>query len=232
MGKIKHLIVMAAVLTGCLPTMANFFTIGPEAGYEHAGYHSGIDGINTGSGNGFRIGANATYNMANGIFLQSGLYYSHRNGGTLGNIAGKSHFPTFVREVELRRMEYITLPLSIGYEFSLPHGFAIGVSAGGYVAAGVGRGSTYFRLTDGESNGGSLFGKTGFTHYVAETDSREHVTIKESGRIDAGVLVGANVRYNAFELKAYYQIGLNKTIYDIAMPRTFGLALSYNFRIN
>lgn len=231
MSNHKYLISMLLMFACCLTATADHFTIGPEAGYEHAAYHACEKGVDASGANGFRVGVNATYNLSNGMFIQSGLYYSMINGGNLNNIAGKSHFPPFVSNVEIRRAEYLTFPLSIGYEISLPHNFAVGINAGGYIAGGIGDGSTYFRLTDNEGNGGALFGKTEFTHYVEESNSREPVTINKSGRVDAGILLGANVRFKDLELKVFYQLGLNKTIYDIAIPRTCGLALAYNFRL-
>lgn len=228
------LMILVMIIVSCASASADYFTVGPEVGYEHVSYHASDQTIGTKGGNGFRIGANATFVMNNGIFIQSGLYYSLKgagDGGKLLNIAGKAQFPTFVKEVELRRIEYLTLPLTIGYEFQLPRNFAIGLNAGGYIASGIGDGSTYFILTDNEENGGNLFDKTEFTHYNPDTNSREPIVIKKSGRIDAGIIVGANVKFKDIQLKVFYQIGMNKTIYDIATPNTLGLALAYNFRL-
>lgn len=228
------LMILTMIIVGYAPANADYFTVGPEVGYEHVSYQASDQTIGTKGGNGFRIGANATYVMTNGIFFQSGLYYSLKgagDGGKLLNIAGQAQFPSFVKEVELRRIEYLTIPLTIGYLFQLPRNFAVGLNAGGYIASGIGNGSTNFILTDNEKNGGDLFDDTEFTHYNPNTNSREPIVIKKSGRIDAGIIVGANVKFKDIQLKVFYQIGMNKTIYDIATPNTLGLALAYNFRL-
>ena len=213
-----------------LPMKAQYFTLGPEVGYERANLQTSCDGLSTKSGNGFRIGAVAAYNFRNGLFLQSGLAYSHRDHTKIYNVSGLSQFP-HVKDIEVRRMEFLTLPLTVGYELSLPKGWGIGVEAGGYVGVGLSDGSTLFRNDGQESSGGSLFEDSTWTFYNEATDNREPVTIKASDRIDAGVTMGGHIRFRQIRLRAYYQLGLNKTIYDIAMPRTFVLSLSYDFKL-
>lgn len=233
----KTRLLLTAVLFAVASTMslhAQYFTVGPEVGYERANLHAASDEasgrMSAKSGNGFRIGAVASYHFKSGLFLHAGLSYSHRESAAVYGTDGVGSLP-FVKDVKIRNMEFLTLPVTVGYEIGLAHGWAVGVEAGAYVGAGLGNGSVMFTNSDGEGNAGSLFGKSEFTHYDTSTGRREPVTIDGSDRIDAGFAFGGNVRFRSVRLRALYQLGLNKTIYDIAVPRTFVLSLCYDFRL-
>lgn len=229
--KTSRLIAMVVALLIWMPLKAQKFSIGPEIGYESDRYKSHNKNVSTSNGNGFRIGVNANYNFKDGWFLNAGFAFSHREGAKLKGVSGVGIFPTFVRNVEINKAEYLTLPIVVGYKFTLPHHFGIGLDAGGYISTGIGSGSTQFKLTDQEKNGGSLFHESTFTHYNPESNARDHVTIDASKRIDSGIVIGGRIYYRELCLRAYYQFGLTKTIYDVATPWTCGLSLSYNFEI-
>lgn len=210
---------------------AQRFTLGPEAGYVYAGYRTSLKEVGASNGNGFSLGISAMYNFTNGVFLQSGLSYSYINGGSLNNVGDKGKMPKCISDVDLVRIDYLTLPLAVGYEFKFPSGFGIGIKLGGYVATGIDRGSTVFRVEKPNSNGGFLFKDSSFAHYDPETDKVELINVEGSNRIDSGVLYGVNARYKQIRLSACYQMGLVKTIYDIARPSTITLSLAYDFNL-
>lgn len=227
---LRVLMAMLAILT-CATGYAQNFTLGPEVGYTHSSYALNNKQMSSSGSNGFRIGANATYEFSNRLFLQSGLYYDYNSGGGLNNIGTAKDFHPYIKAVELKKSEFITLPLEVGYEFQLPSNFGIGIEAGGYIATAIGGGSSHFQMTNGEANGGSLFDKSSFTYFNKDTNTRDKVEINGSDRIDSGFIFGGHIRYHNIRLRAAYQLGLARTIYDIAKPRTLTLTLIYDFKL-
>ncbi|MDE6561869.1 MAG: PorT family protein [Muribaculaceae bacterium] len=232
----KTIKILAAgiVMTGSsLSLQAQHFTLGPEVGYERAAIHIGDTqnkGLSTHTGNGIKIGASAAYDFDNGLFLRSGLYYSHRGGAHLYGLNDTQRFPQ-VKDIFLKTTDFLTLPLTVGYELPFSTKWGVGVEAGGYIASGLGMGNSFFDLTNNEGSAGSVFKDSQFTVATPDGSDRTRVTIKGSDRIDAGCVFGAHIRFDRIKLRATYQLGLCKTIYDLAMPRTFTLSLAYDFQL-
>ena len=230
---LKILAVSIAMIFPFLSLQAQHFTLGPEVGYERAGYHSRNNqdkGLSTHTGNGIRIGATAAYEFSNGLFLRSGFYYSHRGGAHLYGINDSQRFP-HVKDILLKTTDFMTLPLTVGYELPFCSRWGVGIEAGGYIASGLGMGNSFFDLTNNEGSAGSVFKDSQFTVATPDGSDRTRVTVKGSDRIDAGCLFGAQIRLDRIKLRATYQLGLIKTIYDIAIPRTFTLSLAYDFKL-
>ena len=233
MKTIFTFIIASMAITVALPTQAQYFTIGPEVGYERA-YHritgSKYKDVITRPGDGIRIGATATYAFRNGLFLCSGLYYSHRGGAHLYGFNDNKRFP-HVKDIQLKNTDFLTLPLTIGYELPFCSRWGVGIEAGGYVASGLGIGNSFFACSNNEGSAGSVFKDSDFTVATPDGLDRIRVTIKGSDRIDAGCAFGAHVRFNRIKLRARYQLGLYKTIYDMVTPSTFSVSLAYDFRL-
>lgn len=231
----KILLIFVVCIANLMVTTmrAQCFIISPEIGYERVGLNiSGNQNqeLRLHAGNGLRFGAAAAYKFKNRVFLQSGLYYSHRGGAHLLGIENDSRLP-FVKDIRLKTMDFLTLPLTVGYEIAIDGRWGIGLEAGGYMASGVGLGSSFFGCINGEGSAGSIFKDSHFTVASQHGSNRENVTINGSDRMDTGWMVGANVRFDKFKLKATYQFGLLKTIYDMATPRTFTVSLAYDFEL-
>ncbi len=78
MNKSKIIGAGLAMMIG-FPASAQYFTVGPEIGYERSQHHisgSKYADVVTHSGNGVRIGATVSYTLTNKLFLRFGLYYS------------------------------------------------------------------------------------------------------------------------------------------------------------
>ncbi|MDE5585938.1 MAG: PorT family protein [Muribaculaceae bacterium] len=233
MKKNLSLIFSIITMAWALPMQAQYFTVGPEVGYERANHKisgSQYKDVTARSGDGIRIGAAASYVFNNGLFLRSGLYYSHRGGAHLYGLSDNKRFP-YVKDIKLKTTDFLTLPLTIGYELTFCEKWGVGIEAGGYVASGLGMGHSFFKCTNNEGSAGSVFDDSLFTVGTPDGYDREKVTINGSDRIDAGCTFGAHVRFDRFRLRANYQLGLCKTIYDMAIPRTFTLSLSYDFKL-
>ncbi|MDE5870824.1 MAG: PorT family protein [Muribaculaceae bacterium] len=233
MKKIFTFIIAIVAIAAGLPTQAQYFTVGPEVGYERA--HHQISGsqykdVTTRPGDGIRVGGTASYIFKNGLFLRSGLYYSHRGGARMYGVNDSKKFP-HVKDIQLKTTDFLTLPLTIGYELPFCSGWGVGIEAGGYVASGLGMGNSFFKCSNNEGSAGSVFDDSLFTVATPDGYDREKVTVKASDRIDAGCAFGAHVSFNRIKLRASYQLGLCKTIYDMAIPRTFTISLSYDFKL-
>lgn len=233
MKKIFTFFFAILAIAAALPAQAQYFTVGPEVGYERANHQiSGSlnNDVTARSGDGIRVGATASYVFNNGFFLRSGLYYSHRGGAHIYGVDDSKRLP-YVKDIYLKTNDYLTLPLTAGYEIPFCSKWGVGVEAGGYIASGLGMGNSFFDLTNGFGSAGSVFDDSKFTIPTPDGTNLLPVTVKGSDRIDAGCLFGAHVRFNRFKLRASYQLGLCKTIYDMAIPRTFTLSLSYDFKL-
>ena len=233
MKKILSLIFSISTMVVALPIKAQHFTVGPEVGYERT-YHqisgSHYNDVTTRPGDGIRIGATTSYEFSSGIFLRSGIYYSHRGGANLYGINDSQRFPQ-VKDINLKTTDFMTLPLTVGYELPFCSRWGVGIEAGGYIASGLGMGNSFFDLTNNEGSAGSVFKDSQFTVATPDGSDRTRVTVKGSDRIDAGCFFGAQIRLDRIKLRATYQLGLIKTIYDIAIPRTFTLSLAYDFKL-
>ena len=229
----KILSFILAFMALALPLKAQHFTLGPEVGYERAAFHIGNNQnkeLSTHIGNGIRIGASASYEFSNGLFLRSALYYSHRGGAHLYDIDDNNRLP-YVKDLYLRTTDFLTLPLTLGYELDFCSKWGVGIEAGGYISTGLGMGNSFFDLTNNEGSAGSVFKDSQFTVATQDGSDRTLVTLKASDRTDAGCVFGAHLRYDKIKLRATYQLGLCKTIYDMAAPRTFTISLSYDFKL-
>ena len=233
MKRIFTLLFAFMAIAAGVPTHAQYFTVGPEIGYERANHQisgSQYKDVTARSGDGLRVGATASYVFQKGLFLRSGLYYSHRGGGRLYGFNDSKTFP-HVKDIQLKTTDFLTLPLTIGYELPFCCGWGVGIEAGGYVSSGLGMGNSFFECSNNEGSAGSVFKDSDFTVATPDGIDRTRVTVKASDRIDAGCTFGAHVRFNRFKLRASYQLGLCRTIYDMAIPRTFYVSLAYDFRL-
>ncbi|MDE6637143.1 MAG: porin family protein, partial [Muribaculaceae bacterium] len=136
MKKILTLIIVFMAIALPSSLQAQHFTVGPEVGYERAAYHivnNRDKGVSTHVGNGIRIGAAVAYEFSNGLFLRSGLSYSHRGGAHISGIDDQQRF-SFVRNIELKNTDFMTIPLTLGYELPFCQRWGVGIEAGGYLA--------------------------------------------------------------------------------------------------
>lgn len=124
-------------------------------------------------------------------------------------------------------IEFLTLPVTVGYTLKI-NKFALGVRAGGYFGLARMPGSSCILYMDnGDGNGSDIFRSTIYSYMGSPETVPTTIFIKRSSPVDAGFAFGASISYWKFKLRADYQLGLNKTIFDMAAPRTFALSLAY-----
>lgn len=230
MKKIFSLILGLTMVTSL---QAQNTILSPEVGYERAALQ--VDGnlcenITAHVGNGLRIGASAAYEFKNHLLLRSGLFYSHRGGTDLRGVDDITRLP-HVKNVHLKTTDFLTIPLTVGYDLFYNAKWGFGIETGGYLATGLGMGNAFFDCINGEGSAGSVFKDSQFTVATPDGMDRLRVSVKGSDRVDTGLNFGLNVRFDKIKIRATYQLGLNKTIFDIAKPRTVVLTLAYDFKL-
>ncbi len=218
-----------------LNVYAQYFTVGPEVGYERTNLQ--IGGLNakhditTKGGNGYRIGVIGAYHFPNSVFIETGISYENRR-GKIGNCSNVPRIP-YADNIKINRAEFMTLPIMAGYELKFNQHLRLGVSTGPYLSIAIGDGNTYINSwSTNQGDGGPLFTDNTRNIFVNSDSSPEKITIKGSDRIDAGAVFCAYISWHDVRLRALYQFGMVRTIYNMAIPRTFSIGVAYNFKIS
>lgn len=202
-----------------LPLYANAqsWNFGVEAGY--VSNTLAVDEYKSTSGNGFKVGADAELTLPNHLSFESGLAYI-RKGAT---ITGENIHSARIISIKFAEMNYLQLPLMIGYKFEAGNGLSIKPQAGGYFAVGI--------------NGDSFV--TGINNFNQPYEARVNtfsgtesnygaVPFRPTHRADAGLSFALNLNYRHVTLKAEYDLGLvTSTIYGNGRQRTLSISLAY-----
>lgn len=109
---IQKLLILFLVLTNGTSINAQMFHFGLEAGYTNNQIKA--ENLVSESKNGFKIGAIVYYQTKNSILLESGISFFQKGGKLLGNIY--THEKITMNEIEAKKMNYLTIPLQLGYK--------------------------------------------------------------------------------------------------------------------
>ncbi len=153
------------------------------------------------------------------LTCETGLHYRWMR-GTL-----KGPMPYNGLHFRLDRMDYLQLPLAVGYRFCpMPH-FTLTPKIGGYVALGL--------KADGWIEGTDHYQQP----FGAAADLFRHTRIpadyRPFNRFDSGILTGVGLTYRHLGLDVSYQLGLTHlaATYDSRLQqRSWNISLSYRFR--
>lgn len=215
-SNLKKLVLIA--LASCsLNCMAQTWNFGVEAGYVNNTL--AVDEYKSTSRNGYKYGAIAEYTLSNNISFESGLMYIRKGATTYG----ENMLSSRISSIKFAQMNYLQIPLMIGYKVDLGSGFSIKPEAGGYFAVGI---SGYSFVTGIDNFNQPYEARVStFSH----TDSRNGVApYRPSNRVDAGFSFAFNVNYRHFTIKAGYDLGLaTTTYYGNGKQRTFSVSLAY-----
>lgn len=189
------------------------FNYGIEAGYLHNQLKIGKNEGNAKSGNGFKVGAIASYQFQNKIILESGLSYQQKKGSLT-----KLNLPNNINAIENIKMEYLSLPITVGYRFKIQE-FGISINTGGYIACGVG-GTAMISGKDEHNQP--------YSSAIDIFKSENLKPISPFNRVDAGIICGANIDYRHLQIRFNYEIGLTpiSPVVD-HKNRTISIALAY-----
>lgn len=206
-------IVITALLTGPVSMMGQSWNVGVEAGYVDNTL--AVKEYKSTGRNGFKLGGEVEYTLGNRISFESGLAYIRKGGGT----SGKNMWGSEITSVKFEEMNYLQIPLMVGYKFGLGSKFSIKPEVGAYYAVGVG-GHTFVSGTD-------AFGQV-YEKRVSTFSGAEGVPYRPCNRNDGGLAFALNLSYRHFTVKAEYDLGLaTATYYGDGKQRTFSVSLAY-----
>ncbi len=211
----KHLITIILIALFAVPAdiMAQSWNFGIEAGYVNNTLD--VSEYKATSRSGFKFGLDAEYQLANKICLEAGLAYIRKGATTSGiRLSG-----TEINAIKFAEMDYLQLPVMIGYKFHIGNHFSIKPSVGGYYAVGVGG----YALIDGVD----AFNQP-YTERTSTFSGTDGTVYRPCNRNDGGLAFALNIGYRNFSIKAEYDLGLaTATYYGNGKQRTFSVSLAY-----
>lgn len=200
------------------------WSLGAKAGLNISS--AGGDYSESDSRLGYNFGIIADYNYSNHVFLRTGLEFTSKGAkykydwndiasdGTSG--FKKRHF----------LLNYLQLPISIGYRFAATENLNMTLNAGGYLAYGVFAREKY--------TSANWCGTPGSTPYYSDTNKGFDDCHMRA--FDAGLLGGIGFEYKQYMLLINYDLGLFNTMtgmYDGGEPswknRNWSFSLGYKF---
>lgn len=150
---------------------------------------------------GLRFGVTADYYLSKRLFFQSGLTFATK-GSEIRNFDRGFKEESLPTEKRTYRQMYLQLPVMVGYKFTLGKDFDLLLSAGPYVAYGVG-GKIKDEISSGKFPDGSTEKKYfPFSH-------------NQLRRFDYGLAFGLQAEYRKIRIGIGYELGLN----DILKPQ-------------
>lgn len=126
---------------------------------------------------------------------------------------------TEINSIKFAEIDYLQLPVMIGYKFNIGNHFSIKPSVGGYYAVGVGG----YALIDGVD----AFNQP-YTERTSTFSGTNGTAYRPCNRNDGGLAFALNIGYRNFSIKAEYDLGLaTATHYGNGKQRTFSVSLAY-----
>ncbi len=192
---------------------AQNWNFGAEAGYVRNTL--ALEDYNATPRNGFKFGAFAEYTLNNAIALEAGLAYV-RKGAT---VSGHNINFNRLSSVKLAEMDYLQIPVTVGYKFTPYRDFTIKPAVGGYYAVGV-KGDSFITGLD-------PFNQP-YEARVSTFSGANGVPYRPCDRNDAGLTFALDLTYRHVSLKAEYDLGfVTATCYGNGKQRSFSVSLAY-----
>ncbi|MDE6304283.1 MAG: PorT family protein, partial [Paramuribaculum sp.] len=196
---------------------AQKWNFGIEAGYVNNTL--AVDEYKSTARNGFKIGADAEYTLKNHLSFESGLSYI-RKGAT---VSGNNMLSSRISSIKFSEMNYLQIPLMIGYKVETGSGFSFKPQIGGYFAAGI-NGDSFVTGTDNFNQPYEARVNT----FSTTTSINGVAPFRPCHRADGGLSFALNLNYRHFSVKAQYDLGLTAaTIYGSGKQRTLSVSLAY-----
>lgn len=180
---------------------------------------------------GFHVGAVMDWNVAGNFYIQPGLYFTTRGAKSEDSMSEDGYRYEYTDKLN---MNYLQVPIAASYRFPVGKSVKIDISAGPYVAVGLG--------------GKYKIEETEFYEDQTERNSYEckifdKSTEEEDGgdfkRFDAGLRFGAGVHISRFYVGLNYDLGLTnlaRTESDSRFGKgtkykngSFQVSVGYNF---
>ncbi len=216
----KHLLFKIMVTLLIMVPVSSFaqkWNFGIEAGYVNNTL--AVEEYKSTARNGFKFGANAEFTLSNHISFESGVAYIRKGATTSGDNMRSQR----ISSIKFAEMNYLQIPLMIGYKVNLGSGFSIKPEVGGYFAVGL-NGHSFISGINNYNQPYEARVET-FSHNYANNGVAPY---RPSKRADGGLAFALNVNYRHFTLKAEYDLGLaTTTYYGNGKQRTFSISIGY-----
>ncbi|MFA6058845.1 MAG: porin family protein [Taibaiella sp.] len=192
----KKLILIAIAAFGVMQANAQF-SINPEGGINFAQTNSNGDKFLTG----YKIGAVANIDIAKGFYIEPGLFYSAKGRKVSSSITDSK-----------LQLNYLEIPLSLGYRYDFGKAGGIFATAGPYLGIGL--------------NGKSTTTVAGVS---ADVDMKAG---KDFERMDWGMNLSVGyISPIGIYVRAQYGMGFTD-VYSNVKNRVLGVSVGYAFQLN
>lgn len=189
---------------------------GIEAGYVYN--NLSVSQYQSSGKSGFKAGGIIDLSLNNNLSFESGLSYIRKGGSTYGN----SLLGTDIDKIRFISMDYLQIPLMIGYRFDLTPKISIKPEIGVYYAIGL--------QGDGYISGIDAFGQP-YEARVSTFSDGYGKPYRPCNRNDAGTTFAAHFSYSHIGIKIGYDLALtNATYYGNGKHRTFYVSAIYYLR--
>lgn len=206
-------------LLGVAMTMgasAQHWNFGIEAGYLNG--RMAVKELSAEQNHGFMVGLTAGYVFPQNWVLESGLSYQRKGGSLSGNMVLNG-----LQLLDIDKMDYLHLPLTVGYRICLADEWTLIPKVGGYFAGGL---QAKGKVAAFDKFGQPFIGTADFFK-----DSQLPVDYRTFNRCDGGFQFGLDLSFRKFRLGVGYQLGLAHiaSSYDPELyNRTLSLSIGYN----
>lgn len=188
---------------------------GIEVGYLNN--YLSVDNYQSKSKNGFLVGGLVEINPIKGVTVESGISFLRK----AGEIKGPHLLGSELSKIKLSQMDYLRIPLTVGYKFRFSD-FSIRPGIGGYYAVGI----------NGDSfvSGIDKFGQP-YEARVSTFSDGYGKPYRPCNRNDAGVIFSLNANYKHFGIRLNYDMALTTaSYYGDGKHRSFIISLAYWFK--
>ncbi len=213
----KYILLALSILLNTLVISAQNWNIGIEAGFVHN--RMAVDRYNSDPRNGFRAGAMANITLPKRIIMEAEIAFVRKGATITGdNIGGENLY-----EIKYAQMNYLQIPISVGYKINLGRGFSIVPQVGGYIAFATGGHS----LDSGIDRWGQEY--TTRSHIFDFTnENRDWGCQHGCKRLDGGFVFSMTGYYKHFGLRLGYDLGMTPvSVYGNGKHRTLYASVTY-----
>lgn len=192
----KLLCIICLIFAHCICN-AQKLSYGVEVGYLNN--RLAVNEYSSKSKSGFLIGGVVNLSLRNDITFESGISFVRK----AGDISGNKLLGTDVSRIKFSQMDYLRLPILIGYKFKIGE-FSVCPGIGPYFAIGI-NGDSFISGADG-------YGQP-YEALVSTFSGGYDKPYRPCNRSDIGLSYSVNARYRHVGIKVGYDMGLTTTSY-------------------
>lgn len=211
--KYSFRILLAIILIIPFGVKAQTWNFGIEAGYVNSDLSVG--NYKAASRSGFKFGANADFTLHNNISFESELSYIRK--GAI--ITGENIQNTAISSIKLAEMDYLQIPVMVGYKFNLSNEISLKPELGGYFAVGI-NGDSFVTGVDSFNQP--------YEKRVRTFSGANGVPYRPCNRVDGGLSFAINAKWHHIGVKVEYDLGIaTSSFYGNGKQRCLSTAIIY-----